>query len=86
MLELRNIPLSVINRALDLYSVPREENVVFAWEALKLAKFTKDIHPDYPGITPFAQAIAEYLSLSGPWSEDDGEYAGQNGFTVFEGE
>lgn len=73
------IPLSVLNRALDLFNVDREKTATAAWTALLSAEQGKDIAGLY---TPLAQAIAEYMSLTGPWSEEDGEYAGENGYQV----
>jgi hypothetical protein len=77
-----DVPLSVLNRALDLFSVEREKTTRDAWDALQSAESRKDVTPDFPGISPLAQAVAEYMSLSGPWNEEDGEYAGENGYTV----
>ena len=82
MLTISNIPLSVLNRALDLYNVPRETTLDMANSALVSAEGRKDIAPDFPGISPLAQAVAEYMSGSGPWSEDGGEYEGQNGYRI----
>ncbi len=76
------IPLSVLNRALDLYNVDREKTATHAWNALGSADGRIDVTPDLPGISPLAQAVAEYMSLSGPWNEEDGEYAGENGYQV----
>ena len=73
---LTGIPLSVLNRALDLYTVDREKTESAAWNALVTAQCQKDVTGPF---TPFAQAVAEYMSLSGPWNEDDGEYAGEGG-------
>ena len=73
------IPLSVLNRALDLYSVDREKTASRAWDALISAESRKDA----PGpLSPLAQAVAEYMSVTGPWSEEDGEYAGESGYQV----
>lgn len=84
MLRLAHVPLNVINRALDLYNVPRESDVTAAFRALRRAEGSKDVVADFPGISPFGQAIAEYLSLSGPWAEDGGEFAGEGGIEVME--
>ena len=73
------IPLSVLNRALDLYGEPRERTATHAWDALNSAEGRKDVAGPY---TPLAQAIADYMSLAGPWAEDGGEYAGQSGYQV----
>lgn len=82
MLELHNIPLSVLNRALDLSAEPRELSVGEALDALLNAGAQKDVVPDHAGIVPLAQAVAEYMSLAGPWAEDSGEYAGENGYAI----
>ena len=73
---LTGIPLSVLNRALDLYTVDREKTESEAWNALLSAEGRKDTIGLF---SPLAQAVAEYMSLSGPWNEDDGEYAGEGG-------
>lgn len=62
MLTLTNIPLTVYNRALEIYGEPPEDNVEHAQTALLRAEGRKDIAPDFPGIAPFAQALAEHLS------------------------
>lgn len=81
VMTLTNIPLSILNRALDLYNEPRESSSTEAWTALKSAEGR--IHCRGP-LSPFAQALAEYISLSGPWSEDGGEYEGENGYRIFQ--
>ena len=81
LLTLTNIPLSIVNRVLELYREPGEPNLAAALDALASAESRKDVRADVPGITPFAQAVAEYLSLSGPWAPD-GEYSGQGGYAV----
>ncbi len=78
------IPLSVLNRALDLYGESRETTPTNARAALISAESRIDVHADFPGITPLAQAVAEYMSLSGPWHEETGEYAGENGYAIVE--
>lgn len=80
MLTLENLPLSVFNRALELYGADRELTIPSAMDALMEAYNTKDVRPDFPGISPLAQSVAEYMSLSGPWAENDGEYAGEGGY------
>ena len=81
VMTLTNIPLSVLNRALDLYNVPRESSSAEAWMALLSAEQRED----QPGpLTPFAQAFAECISLTGPWSEDGGEYEGAGGYRIVE--
>ncbi len=73
------IPLSVLNRALDLYGVEREATANRAWDALTSAEGRKDAPGPY---TPLAQAVAEYMSLVGPWSEGGGEHAGESGYQI----
>lgn len=76
------IPLSVLNRALDLYNVDRENTAPRAWDALMSAEGRKDATGP---LSPLGQAVAEYMSLTGPWSEGDGEHAGESGYQVEEG-
>jgi hypothetical protein len=71
--------LSILNRALDLFGEPREETAEAAVSALGSAVNRKDVTGPF---TPLAQAVAEYMSLSGPWSADGGEYAGQAGYSL----
>jgi hypothetical protein len=75
------VPLSVLNRALELFGCDPEPDTQRAWIALRSAEGRKDV---YGQLTPFAQALAEYISLSGPWNEDTGEYAGQGGHQIDE--
>ena len=82
MIELRNVPLSVYNRALELYNESPEATAADASKALSSTQSRKSVEPDFQGVTPFAQAIAEYLSLSGPWNEETGEHAGEGGYTA----
>jgi hypothetical protein len=87
MLTITHIPLSVINRALELYNEDAESDLDTARDALWSAQQRKDvISPALiiagrrVGVTPFAAALAEYLSLAGPWDEKTGEHAGESGF------
>jgi hypothetical protein len=73
------IPLSVLNRALDIFGQPAEKTRAHAFVALNSAEGRISVDGPY---TPLAQAIAEYMSLTGPWAEDGGEYAGQSGYVV----
>lgn len=86
MLELKNVPLSVINRALEIYGEPAEDDARAAWSSLMSAESRIDLrekaHINGNRISPFAQAVAEYISLSGPWDEDHGCHAGENGYRV----
>jgi hypothetical protein len=82
MMIITGLPLSVLNRALELYNTEAEATATLAWDALQRAQARKDVTPDFAGITPLAQAVAEYMSLSGPWAGDGGAHAGQNGFLI----
>lgn len=82
MLEIRNIPIEVYWRALDLFGEEREDTIGACADALHSAEGRKDHRSDIPGITPFAQAIAEYMSVSGPFDEESGEFAGVNGYSL----
>ena len=81
-MQITNIPVQIYWRALDLYGEPREEKIGGCFRSLLSAQGRKDIKTDFPGIEPFAQATAEYMSLSGPFAEDGGEFAGVNGYNV----
>jgi hypothetical protein len=81
-MRISDIPLSVLNRTLELFEEPRETDSVSAWRAIHSAEARKDVRPDFPGISTFAQAVAEYLSLSGPWREEGGEYSGESGVDI----
>ena len=82
MLALVDIPLSVYKRALELYGESPDYNYITPEYALQSAESRIDVRTQYPGITPFAQAIAEYLSISGPWAEG-GEYeSDHDGYTM----
>ena len=78
--------LTIYHRALELYGEPREGALTAAREALLSAEGRLD----YAGsackgdlwLGALAQAIAEYMSLSGPWHEETGEYAGIGGYTI----
>jgi hypothetical protein len=83
------VPLSVLNRALDLFGEPRETDRQAAMAAIQSAGSRKDVvrdpfmrDPFLRGIEPLARAVAEYMSLSGPWEEEDGEYSGENGYEI----
>lgn len=81
-LTLTSIPLAVYWRALDLYGQPRGATTDACRAALASAESRIDVEPDFPGITPLAQAVAEYMSLAGPFAEDGGEFSGAGGFEV----
>ncbi len=72
------VPLSVLNRALDLFDQRSEKTTRTAWIALQTAERRISTEGPY---SPFAQAIAEYISLTGPWSKD-GEHADESGFAL----
>jgi hypothetical protein len=77
--SISGMPLSVLNRALDLFGQPAEKTHAHAFSALNSAQGRISVDGPY---TPLAQAIAEYMSLTGPWAEDGGEYAGQSGYVT----
>jgi hypothetical protein len=81
-MHIKNVPLDVFNRALEIYGEPPEATGQAAMTALTSAESRKDIHADFPGISPFAQAVAEYMSLSGPWAEDGGTLSGAGGYEI----
>lgn len=66
---LKAIPLSVLNRALELCDYPPSLTRNHAFEALcdALSHWGESAGASDP-YTPFAQAVAEYLSQSGPWA------------------
>jgi hypothetical protein len=85
MLTLSHVPLAILNRALDLYGQPRQTTTAEAWDALASAEGRIDVSlrmRDMEALTPLALAVAEYLSLAGPWAEDGGEHAGRSGYQV----
>jgi len=82
MMQLINVPLEIFNRALDLYGVERETTIDNAHAVLMSAQSRLDPKDGLPGIAPFAQAVAEYMSLCGPFREDGGEFAGINGYLI----
>ena len=75
------VPLSVLNRALEIFGQVHEATAAHAWAALRSADGRISVDGPY---TPLAQAVAEYMSLSGPWAEDGGEHAGESGYAVEE--
>jgi hypothetical protein len=82
MLTLKNIPIQIYWRALDLFGQERHDTTEACKEALNSAVARISVTPDFAGISPFAQAVAEYLSLSGAFAEDGGEFAGVNGYVL----
>ena len=61
------MPLSVFNRALELYGEEPETSLPAAMSALQSAESRKDLMAEWPGITAIGQAMAEYMSGAGPW-------------------
>ena len=58
MMRITGIPLEVINRALELYGLDAERNLIAAQNALGSAEGRLDFSGEY---TPLVQAIAEHL-------------------------
>ena len=79
---LEGFPLSVLNRALEIYGVEEEDTLLAARTALLSAEGRKDVTGPY---SPLAQAVAEYMSLTGPWGEDTGERLGESGYQLLLG-
>lgn len=73
MLTISNIPLSVYNRALELYGQPPEADVVAASIALVSAENRIDYVPDHPGMSALAQAVAEHISSGDGYKVTVGE-------------
>jgi hypothetical protein len=93
MITMYNIPAEVYLVALDFMGQPRPANPAHACAALLSAEARCEYEPlslnrgagrPIP-ITAFAAALACYVSLSGPFSEEDGEFAGLNGWIEREG-
>lgn len=61
MLTISNVPLSVYNRALELYNEPSEDTIEQARVALGSLEKGKEFNPEWPGIDAFAQALAEHM-------------------------
>lgn len=83
-MQITNVPLSVYNRALDLYGEEPQETLDAARRALSSAEGRVDGYDafaDGTPVTPFARAVAEYLSSSGPWGEE-GECADESGWML----
>ena len=88
-MNISNIPAEVYLVALDLMGQDRPANPADAKEVLASAESRVDysaISIDSGArkspINAFSAALAMYMSLSGPFAEDDGEFAGMGGFTV----
>jgi hypothetical protein len=86
-MKIINIPLSVYNRALEIYGEPPETSEFRAGTALHSADSRIDLREgpalrDGTLISPLAQAMAEYMSLSGPWGQVTGQHAEESGFEI----
>jgi hypothetical protein len=68
MLTLTNIPLSIFDRALELYGQPEEATHANAQAALQSAQGRKDFTPEFPGIDAFSQAVAEHMASGAGYS------------------
>jgi hypothetical protein len=78
MMEISHIPLSVLNRALDLYGQPTEETAPAAHAAIESAGARISVEGP---MSPLGQAIAEYMSAAGPWGEG-GEHEDESGYQI----
>jgi len=58
MMRITGIPLEVINRALELYGLDAERNLIAAQNALGSAEGRLDFSGEF---TPLVRAIAEHL-------------------------
>jgi len=75
-MTITDIPLSVYNRALEIYGTHRYDSKTVAKIALAAVKKRIDVPVKtsvQSSLTPFATALAEYMSRSGPWA-DGGEF------------
>ncbi|MDA8232757.1 MAG: hypothetical protein M0006_15610 [Magnetospirillum sp.] len=90
MLKMTNIPDAVFLVALDHMGQERPDNPADARDVLLSAEGRCDYDPPvvkqgptvHGTLTAFGLALAQYVSLSGPFNEDDGEFAGINGYEV----
>lgn len=90
MFKMNNIPDEVYLVALDHMGVARPANPRDAARALGSAEARVDhdvitaqqAGHDLGPISAFGLAMAQYLSLSGPFNEADGEFAGQGGVEI----
>jgi hypothetical protein len=78
MLKISEIPLSVLNRALELLHQDQNDTPARALDALLSAESRIDRSGQY---TAFAQALAEYISMRGPWADGE-EYEGECGYEM----
>ena len=81
MMTISAIPLSVLNEALRWYGEPPCMTPAAAMTAIAFAESRVDLAERPPGdLSPLAFALAQYMSLAGPWAEDGGEHAGESGW------
>jgi len=84
-MKINNIPAEIYLVALDLMGQDRPADPAEAAAVLRSAEGRCDYHQPRIGGTPltaFGAALAMYVSLSGPFAEDGGEFAGINGYSV----
>lgn len=88
MLTIANIPAEIYLVALDHMGVERPADPADARAAYDSAAARVDheaitarqMGRDLGRLTAFGLALAQYVSLSGPFSEEDGEFAGLSGY------
>ena len=84
-MKITNIPAEVYLVALDLMGIERPIDLTDVADTLRSAEGRCDYHQprvDGTPLTAFGAALAMYVSLSGPFAEDGGEFAGVNGYSV----
>ena len=90
MMTLSNIPAAVNLVALDYMGVDRPADLTDARAIYDSAVQRVDYQPimarqmgrDVSPISAFGLALAQYIGLSGPFSEDDGEFTGLSGYEL----
>lgn len=90
MLTMTNLPPEVYLVALDLMGQDRPADPADARDALLSAENRCDYEPVHVTqgqslhntVSAFGAAVALYLSLSGPFDEGDGEFAGLGGYIL----
>lgn len=90
MLTMTNIPAEVYLVALDHMGVERPTDPAAARETLLSAEsqcdyalpVVKQGSAVHGPISAFGLALAQYVSLSGPFAEEDGEFSGINGYVT----
>lgn len=88
MMTITNIPAEVYLAALDHMGVERPDDPADARAAYDSAKSRVDYAPiiasqqgrEISPICPLGLAIAQYLNLSGPFDEENGEFSGMSGY------